>query len=93
MLTDFPGIRWNLQKCLNNLGIQGSFYFRITPESWDEKIIMQIAEMGHEVGYHYEDLGATAQRRNGAMAEEELVKLAIERFKINLERAKKNCTG
>ncbi len=38
------------------LGIKGTYYFRATHESWNENIIMQIAEMGHEVGYHYESL-------------------------------------
>jgi len=38
------------------LGIKGSFYFRAVPGSWDEGIIKEIADLGHEVGYHYEDL-------------------------------------
>ena len=37
-------------------GIQGTYYFRAVPESWDERIILKIAEMGHEVGYHYETM-------------------------------------
>jgi len=37
-------------------GITGSYYFRIVPDSWDEEVIRKIAEMGHEVGYHYEDV-------------------------------------
>lgn len=40
----------------SELGIKGSYYFRAVPESWDEKIILKIAELGHEVGYHYESL-------------------------------------
>lgn len=28
------------------------------PESWDEAIIRQIAGLGHEIGYHYENLSA-----------------------------------
>ena len=43
-------------KIENELGIKGTYYFRIVPESFDEKIIMQIAELGHEIGYHYEDV-------------------------------------
>jgi hypothetical protein len=31
------------------LGIQGSYYFRVVPESWDEKTIKEIADLGHEV--------------------------------------------
>jgi hypothetical protein len=40
----------------NEMGIKGSYYFRTVPESWDEKIIKEIAELGHEVGYHYETM-------------------------------------
>ncbi len=38
------------------LGIKGSYYFRIVSQSFNENIIKQIAELGHEIGYHYEDL-------------------------------------
>lgn len=38
------------------LGIQGSYYFRVVPESFDEKVIREILELGHEIGYHYEDM-------------------------------------
>lgn len=40
----------------NRLGVRSSYYFRAVPESWDEDIIKAIAELGHEVGYHYESL-------------------------------------
>ena len=40
----------------NQLGVKGTYYFRAVPESFDEKIIIQIVELGHEIGYHYEDL-------------------------------------
>lgn len=34
----------------------GIYYFRAVPESWDERIIREIAALGHEIGYHYESL-------------------------------------
>ena len=37
-------------------GLFGIYYFRAVPESWDERIILEIAAMGHEIGYHYESL-------------------------------------
>ena len=37
-------------------GMYGIYYFRAVPESWDEKIIREIAALGHEIGYHYESL-------------------------------------
>jgi len=36
--------------------IKGVYYFRAVTESWNEEIIKKIAEMGHEIGYHYECL-------------------------------------
>ncbi len=38
------------------LGMYGIYYFRAVPESWDEDIIREIADLGHEIGYHYESL-------------------------------------
>ena len=40
----------------NQLGVKGTYYFRAVPESFDEEIIKKIAALGHEIGYHYEDL-------------------------------------
>ena len=40
----------------HKMGISGVYYFRAVPESWDERIIREIAGMGHEIGYHYECL-------------------------------------
>ncbi len=43
-------------KIQSNLGIKGTYYFRAVPESWDEDIIKEIEALGHEVGYHYENM-------------------------------------
>ena len=40
----------------HKLGIKGTYYFRIVKQSNKPKIINAIAELGHEIGYHYEDL-------------------------------------
>ncbi|MEZ5199008.1 MAG: OST-HTH/LOTUS domain-containing protein [Bacteroidales bacterium] len=40
----------------NKYGIKGSYYFRMVPQSFDKDIIRQIADLGHEIGYHYEDM-------------------------------------
>ncbi len=37
-------------------GIVGTYYFRMVPESFDPGVIREIHEMGHEIGYHYEDM-------------------------------------
>lgn len=53
---------YNSLKCAeieHRLGISGTFYFRAVPGSYDESIIKQISSLGHEIGYHYEDLAAS----------------------------------
>lgn len=37
-------------------GVKGVYYFRAVPASWDENVIKRIADLGHEIGYHYECL-------------------------------------
>jgi predicted glycosyltransferase len=41
------------------LGIRASYYFRITPQSNQPGIIRSVAELGHEIGYHYEEMSTT----------------------------------
>jgi hypothetical protein len=36
--------------------IRSTYYFRIVKESCNPEIIRKIEDMGHEIGYHYEDL-------------------------------------
>ncbi len=43
-------------KIQHEMGIVGTYYFRMVPESFDEGVIREIASMGHEIGYHYEDM-------------------------------------
>ncbi len=40
----------------NELGIKGSYYFRTKPCSFNSEIILQIKNLGHEIGYHYESM-------------------------------------
>ena len=40
----------------HKMGIVGTYYFRMVPESFDKDVILEIANMGHEIGYHYEDM-------------------------------------
>jgi hypothetical protein len=40
----------------HELGIAGTYYFRIVKQSFNRNIIKSIAALGHEIGYHYEDL-------------------------------------
>ena len=38
------------------LGIKASYYFRSVPDSNQPEYIRRIAALGHEIGYHYEDM-------------------------------------
>ncbi|MCB5228749.1 MAG: hypothetical protein LHW44_01580 [Candidatus Cloacimonetes bacterium] len=56
------------------LGMQASYYFRMVPVSYKPSVIKAIGAMGHEIGYHYEDMDLA----KGDKA------LAIESFTQNL---------
>ena len=58
----------------HEIGIRGSYYFRLLPKSYNGTIIKQIASLGHEIGYHYDDLSHCDGN----------YEKAIERFRINL---------
>ena len=57
-----------------SLGIKASYYFQIKQELYNPEIIKQIANLGHEIGYHYNDLVDAKGNE----------KVAIEGFKANL---------
>ena len=43
-------------KIEHSMEITASYYFRVVEQSNKPEIIKAIAEMGHEIGYHYEDM-------------------------------------
>jgi hypothetical protein len=51
----------------HSLGIMGSYYFRLFPVADNDRIISQIAALGHEVGYHYDDLSACKGNHEAAL--------------------------
>ena len=51
-----PNNALKIAKIENEFGIKATYYFRFVPESYDEKIINWIADLGHEIGYHYENM-------------------------------------
>jgi hypothetical protein len=51
-----------IAKIEKEAGIKASYYFRIVKQSYDENIIEKIAEMGHEIGYHYENLSEISKK-------------------------------
>jgi len=40
----------------HTLGIRGSYYFRVIDSTFCKQSIKRIVSLGHELGYHYEDL-------------------------------------
>lgn len=47
-------------KLQQELGVKGTYYFRAVPQSFHPKVIEAIAALGHEIGYHYEDMAINA---------------------------------
>ena len=58
-----PGNARQIAQLEAEFGIRGTFYFRIAPEVYNKRIIAEIAELGHEVGYHYEDIDLIVRRQ------------------------------
>ena len=51
-----PNNSYRFAKIQAEYGLSSTYNFRVVPESWDEAIIRHIADLGHEVGYHYENM-------------------------------------
>lgn len=60
----------------HEMGISGSYYFRAVPESRNENIIKEISAMGHEIGYHYENMTTCKGNMEKAFSD----------FKMNLDK-------
>lgn len=77
----------------NELGIRGTYYFRIVKSSYNEEIIKQIHHLGHEIGYHYEDLSLITKTYRTPNTEHRLpntiLEIAILSFTRNLDRLRK----
>jgi hypothetical protein len=78
-------------------GVKGTYYFRMVPQSFDEQVIREIANLGHEIGYHYEDMDFALQRikiqesrhKTKYPKEEDLYDMAIQIFEENLTTLRK----
>ncbi|NMC59427.1 MAG: hypothetical protein GYA51_08615, partial [Candidatus Methanofastidiosa archaeon] len=75
----------------NKLGIQGTYYFRIVPESWDEDIIKEIGGLGHEIGYHYENMDTISSKFGVRSSKsdknyDEIIDFAYKDFCDNLQK-------
>lgn len=63
----------------NSLGAKGSYYFRVVKQSFHPEVILKIKELGHEIGYHYEDMALN----NGN------IEKSFNHFKLQLDNFKK----
>ena len=52
----FPKMALNMAKVEYKLDVNSTYYFRY-PYTFNEQVIKEIIDMGHEIGYHYECLG------------------------------------
>jgi hypothetical protein len=68
-------------KIEQELGIRSTYYFRTIKSVFKPKIIRQIKDMGHEIGYHYETLSEAKGDYEKAM----------DLFRSNLDNLRKIC--
>ena len=74
-------------KIQHQMDIRSTYYFRSVPKSFNERIIKEIADMGHEIGYHYETMDSEGSK----IKKGELLTDAYEEFCKNLEIFRKIC--
>lgn len=74
-VDSWPGNALKMAEIESDLGIHTTYYFRQSPLSVNDGVIKKIVFLGHEIGYHYEDLAATGGD----------FEAAIMRFKRNLD--------
>ena len=72
----YPNRSLEMAKLEKSMGVKVTYYFRTIPQTFKPNIIKAIADLGHEIGYHYESLAET----NGDY------KKAIKDFELNLSR-------
>ena len=55
-VDDRKGHSLEFARIQHEKGIAGTYYFRMVPQSYDEGVIREIHNLGHEIGYHYEEM-------------------------------------
>jgi hypothetical protein len=51
-----PGNSQRFAEIEHDRGLEASYYFRVVPESLQVDKLLAIKKLGHEIGYHYEDM-------------------------------------
>jgi hypothetical protein len=75
-----PGNSLRFAEIEHEKGLKASYFFRIVPESLHVDKLLAIKKLGHEIGYHYEDM-------DPAKGDPEK---AIKSFEQNLEKLRKH---
>lgn len=65
----------NMAALENSIGIASTYYFRVLKQSFSLNIMQKIAELGHEIGYHYEDVDLIVKKlkTNGTIDDKDLI--------------------
>lgn len=87
----------NTAEIANEIGAKTTYYFRIVQESYNLNIMQRISELGHEVGYHYEDVDLVLRNKllsypkdKNNVEKNKLIDMAYESFCKNLETLRRN---
>ena len=59
---------FEIAKLENELGVRSVYYFRYVKQSNNPDIIKEIVSLGHEIGYHYEDMAVCEGQTKQAIA-------------------------
>lgn len=75
----FPKQTLQMARMDAEMGISSTYYFRIVPSVFKDNVLKEVSDLGHEIGYHYEDL--TLCKGN--------YKKAIDSFEKNITKVRK----
>lgn len=75
----------------SELGIKSTYYFRIIPRYFNPEIIEKIQTLGHQIGYHYEDVNLiyNGLKNKKRISEPCLIEKSYESFLRNLKEVRK----
>lgn len=77
-----PNYSLRMARLENELGVQSTYYFRTVPKTFKPGIINEISDLGHEIGYHYENLSEVHNKN--LVLSEDVYDRAFDNFKENL---------
>lgn len=62
-----PGNALAMAQIEHDLGVRSTYYFRVVGSAFDIPKIQAVADLGHEIGYHYEDWSLASGKVNAAI--------------------------